>query len=202
VTDLADAILPLIRTRADVGRWSAAAEHGRHLVVDHPPGETLGDPAGLAAGCAQHHRRAPQDEPTCRALGEPVLFDLCPTTSVTIIEQDEHVLLLLRAHRRVREHHDLSQNGTNAHALDGWHTADACHRIGERLIAQRVVEDLDPPRGRHRLPRAQHAGPGEPGALSLAAHLDIDPLRGGHRQVLRRGDLDQDVLLIDREEVQ
>jgi hypothetical protein len=31
VSDLADAVLPLIRTRADVWRWSAANEHGRQM---------------------------------------------------------------------------------------------------------------------------------------------------------------------------
>jgi hypothetical protein len=31
VSDLADAVLPLIRTRADVWRWSAADEHGRQM---------------------------------------------------------------------------------------------------------------------------------------------------------------------------
>ena len=32
VTDLADAVLPLIRTRADLWRWSAANEHGRQML--------------------------------------------------------------------------------------------------------------------------------------------------------------------------
>jgi hypothetical protein len=31
VSDLADAVLPLIRTRADVWRWGAANEHGRQI---------------------------------------------------------------------------------------------------------------------------------------------------------------------------
>jgi len=31
VSDLADAVLPLIRTRADVWRWGAANEHGRQM---------------------------------------------------------------------------------------------------------------------------------------------------------------------------
>jgi hypothetical protein len=31
VSDLADAVLPLIRTRADIWRWSAANEHGRRM---------------------------------------------------------------------------------------------------------------------------------------------------------------------------
>jgi len=31
VSNLADAVLPLIRTRADLWRWSAANEHGRHM---------------------------------------------------------------------------------------------------------------------------------------------------------------------------
>jgi hypothetical protein len=31
VSDLADAVLPLIHTRADVWRWSAANEHGRQM---------------------------------------------------------------------------------------------------------------------------------------------------------------------------
>jgi len=31
VTDLADAVLPLIRTRADLYRWSASNEHGRQM---------------------------------------------------------------------------------------------------------------------------------------------------------------------------
>jgi hypothetical protein len=36
VTDLADSVLPLIRTRADLHRWSASNEHGRqmHEAVD------------------------------------------------------------------------------------------------------------------------------------------------------------------------
>ncbi len=36
MTSLADAVLPLIRTRADLHRWSAASEHGRqmHQAVD------------------------------------------------------------------------------------------------------------------------------------------------------------------------
>jgi hypothetical protein len=31
VSELADAVLPLIRTRADLWRWSAANEHGRQM---------------------------------------------------------------------------------------------------------------------------------------------------------------------------
>jgi hypothetical protein len=31
VTDLADAVLPLIRTRADLHRWSASNEHGAQM---------------------------------------------------------------------------------------------------------------------------------------------------------------------------
>ncbi|MDP9092453.1 MAG: hypothetical protein M3N95_05780 [Actinomycetota bacterium] len=31
MTDLADAVLPLIRTRADLWRWGAANEHGRQM---------------------------------------------------------------------------------------------------------------------------------------------------------------------------
>jgi hypothetical protein len=36
VTTLADAVLPLIRTRADLSRWSASNAHGRqmHEAVD------------------------------------------------------------------------------------------------------------------------------------------------------------------------
>ncbi len=37
VTRLADAVLPLIRTRADLSRWSASNAHGRqmHEAVDN-----------------------------------------------------------------------------------------------------------------------------------------------------------------------
>jgi hypothetical protein len=48
VTDLADAVLPLIRTRADVHRWSTANAHGRqmHEAVDILEGATESeDPA-------------------------------------------------------------------------------------------------------------------------------------------------------------
>ena len=31
MSDLAEAVLPLIRTRADLSRWSAANEHGRQM---------------------------------------------------------------------------------------------------------------------------------------------------------------------------
>ena len=31
VTDLADAVLPLIRTRGDIYRWNAANAHGRQM---------------------------------------------------------------------------------------------------------------------------------------------------------------------------
>ena len=49
MTDLANSVLPLIRTRADVHRWSSANQHGMHMheavdileaaVVDHDPQE-------------------------------------------------------------------------------------------------------------------------------------------------------------------
>jgi hypothetical protein len=50
MTELADAVLPLIRTRADVGRWSSANEHGEQMNVAVDILEaavTDGDPADV-----------------------------------------------------------------------------------------------------------------------------------------------------------
>src|SRR6187455_737298 len=52
VTRLADAVLPLIRTRADLSRWSASNAHGRqmHEAVDHLEAAILkADPAEVYA---------------------------------------------------------------------------------------------------------------------------------------------------------
>ena len=50
VSELADAVLPMIRTRADLHRWSAANEHGRqmHEAVDLLEGSTA-EPAEIYA---------------------------------------------------------------------------------------------------------------------------------------------------------
>ena len=53
VSDLADAVLPLIRTRAELWRWSAANAHGRqmHGAVDLLEAERDAAPAERLAVC-------------------------------------------------------------------------------------------------------------------------------------------------------
>ena len=76
MSPLADAVLPLIRTRADVHRWSAADEHGAqmHRAVDLLEAAVpVTDPADVYAVVhAQHWARpddrlppAPRRDPRC-----------------------------------------------------------------------------------------------------------------------------------------
>ena len=81
VTTLADAVLPLIRTRADLSRWSASNAHGRqmHEAIDNLEAAIpTTDPAEVYAVT---HRRSPARSRSSPGPTTPVGSSVVPAVA-------------------------------------------------------------------------------------------------------------------------
>jgi hypothetical protein len=76
---------------------------------------------------------------------QPLRLPARTPTSVAVVDQDEHVVALLRIDGCVREHHDLAEALPAPHPILSGHAADSGDCVGEFAGPQLVSEDLDTP---------------------------------------------------------
>jgi hypothetical protein len=75
-------------------------------------------------------------------VAQPLSFPARAPAPVGVVDHDEHVVVLLYEHRRVRQHHDLAEALSVTDPVAGGHATDPGYRIGELLSGELIGQDF------------------------------------------------------------